>query len=63
MKISVNQEACIGCGACANVAEDLFEINDEGFSTNLVDEVPEGQEEVAREAINACPTGAIVEES
>ena len=62
MKISVNQEACIGCGACTSVADDLFELNDDGFSTAKVDEVPEDQEQAARDAMDACPTGAIVEE-
>lgn len=61
MKVIVNQDACIGCGACAGVAEDLFEINDEGFSTVKVDEVPADKEQEARDAMDACPTGAIVE--
>ena len=62
MKVKVNQEACIGCGACTSVAEDLFEINDEGFSTAKVDVVPEDKEQEARDAMETCPTGAIVEE-
>ena len=32
MKVKVNQEACIGCGACASIAGEVFEINDEGLS-------------------------------
>ena len=32
MKIRVNQDACIGCGACCAIAEELFDINDEGLS-------------------------------
>ena len=28
MKVKVNQDACIGCGACAAIAEDVFEINE-----------------------------------
>lgn len=62
MKVKVNQEACIGCGACLAIAEDVFEMNEEGLSETKVEEVPEDKKEQAREAIESCPTGAIVEE-
>jgi ferredoxin len=61
MKIKVNQDACIGCGACMAIAEDLFEINDDGVSTVKVEEVPKDKEESAKEAIETCPTEAIAE--
>ena len=61
MKIKVNQEACIGCGACTSVAEDLFEMNDDGFSTAKVEEVPADKEQQAKDAMETCPTGAITE--
>ncbi len=61
MKVKVNQEACIGCGACASIAGDVFEINDEGLS-QAKGEVKAEQEEAAKEAIESCPTGAISEE-
>lgn len=63
MKVVVNQEACIGCGACTSVAEELFEMNDEGHSTLKVNEITKEQEEKANEAIDVCPTGAISEET
>ena len=62
MKIKVNQEACIGCGACLAIAEDLFEMNEEGLSHAKVDTVPEDKKEQATEALESCPTGAIVSE-
>jgi len=62
MKVKVNQEACIGCGACTSVAADLFEINDEGLSTAKVAEVPADKEQEAKDAAETCPTGAIVTE-
>ena len=37
MKVKVNKEACIGCGACFSYAEDIFEINAEGVSQVKVD--------------------------
>ncbi len=62
MKVKVNKEACIGCGACTSVAEDLFEINDEGLSTPKVEEVPADKEQAAKDAAETCPTGAITAE-
>lgn len=62
MKISVNQEACIGCGACLAIAEDLFEMNADGLSEAKVDEVPEDKVDQANEAVESCPTGAIEKE-
>ena len=41
MKVKVNQETCIGCGACVAVAEDVFEIQDSGLSHAKKEEVPE----------------------
>lgn len=59
MKVKVNDEACIGCGACVAIAEDVFQINDEGLSEVVGDEVSKEQEDVVNEAIESCPTGAI----
>ncbi len=62
MKVKVNSDACIGCGACAAIAPETFEINDEGLSTPIVDEVADANVDSAKEAIESCPTGAIEEE-
>ena len=62
MKVKVNQETCIGCGACAAICDKIFKINDEGLSVAVVKEVPKEEEQAARDAIDSCPTGAIVEE-
>ena len=35
MKVKVNEDACIGCGACAAIAPEVFEINDEGLKAAL----------------------------
>lgn len=62
MKIKVNQDACIGCGACHAISEDLFEMNEDGLSQAKVSEVPEDKKDQANEAVESCPTGAIVAE-
>ncbi|MBE6158037.1 MAG: ferredoxin [Firmicutes bacterium] len=61
MKVKVNQDACIGCGACAAICEDVFELNDEGLSTVKNEEVAEDKEQEVRDAIDSCPTAAIEE--
>ena len=61
MKVRVNQDACIGCGACEQIDDELFKINDEGVSEEISEDIDEDKEENAREAIEACPTGAIEE--
>lgn len=62
MKVKVNEDACIGCGACAAICDEVFEINDEGLSSIKVDTVSEADVDSAKEAIESCPTGAIEEE-
>lgn len=61
MKVEVNQDACIGCGACAAICPDVFEIDDAGLSTVKVEEVSKNLEEDTKDAVESCPTGAIVE--
>lgn len=60
MKFKVNEDACICCGACQAICEEVFEINDEGFAEAKDIEVT--NEEIKENAIDAmegCPTGAI----
>ncbi len=62
MKVKVNSDACIGCGACAAICDSVFEINDEGLSEVIVDTVSDEDKDACIEAIESCPTGAIEEE-
>lgn len=59
MKAIVNQDACIGCGACAAICDSVFELNEEGLSTVISDVVEDENAQEARDAADACPTGAI----
>ncbi len=62
MKFKVNKDACIGCGACANICDEVFEIKDDGYAEASDEEITD--EEVKENAISAmegCPTDAISE--
>lgn len=63
MKFKVNQDACIGCGACASLCDEVFEIGDEGFA--IAKNVEIKDEKIKEDAISAmegCPTSAILED-
>ncbi len=59
MKAKVNRDACIGCGACASICPDVFELDDEGLSVVISDEIEKDKQEDAKDAKDTCPTSAI----
>ena len=61
MKLKVDKDICIGCGACGAICPDVFEIDDDGLATSIVDEVPEEVMEDAVDAKEGCPVDAIKE--
>ncbi len=54
MSVIVNQELCIGCGACVAICPEGFKMNDLGKS-----EVVSGDAKCASEAAAGCPVQAI----
>lgn len=54
--VEVDQEKCIGCGACVAMCSDIFEMNDEGKS---VAKTKQTDDECAKEAADSCPVDAI----
>lgn len=62
MKLNVNQDVCIGCGACTAVCDEAFEMSDEtGLATvkTEYDKLNEEDKALANDAVHNCPTGAI----
>ena len=59
MKVEVNRDACIGCGACAAICDDVFEIDYEGLSEVKDGEISDDLKDAVCEARDACPTEAI----
>lgn len=58
MRVVIDEEACIGCGLCAETCSDVFEMNDDKAEVK-VDEVPEAVTESCKEAAENCPVEAI----
>lgn len=61
MKVKVNQEACIGCGACQAIVPEVFEIDDNGLAIAKEEEIEESLVEDVVDAVEGCPTSAIEE--
>lgn len=59
MKVSINQDSCIGCGLCANDCPDIFEMKGDKASPKSPN-VPKGKEDACKNAASNCPTQAIV---
>ncbi|MEM3412270.1 MAG: ferredoxin [archaeon] len=55
-RVMVDQEACLGCGACVSICPDVFEIGDDGKShVKKITKIPP----CAKEAAESCPAKAI----
>ncbi len=66
-KIKVNEDMCIGCGACTAIASDVFSFNDDGYAkadenNNVLDNMDENLKNDCLDAMESCPVGAIVKE-
>jgi ferredoxin len=62
LKITADRDVCIQAGNCVMVAEHLFDQDDDGIVVVLVgpdSQVPDGEEDKAREAVKLCPSQAL----
>jgi len=59
VKVQADRDVCIQSGNCVMISDDLFDQDDDGIVVVLVDEVPEGEEDHAREAVKMCPSQAL----
>lgn len=63
----VEKDECIACGACAGVAPQIFDYDDEGYAGNIYNgddntgtvEIPADMQEDLIDAAEGCPTEAI----
>ena len=61
MEFKVDQDKCIGCGACESICSDVFRLKDSKSSV-ILSPVPKELESSAMDAEEACPVGAISHE-
>ncbi len=57
MNVIVDRDLCIGCGLCASICPEVFEMDDEGKA--IVSAQPAERTDTLKEAIDSCPTTAI----
>jgi len=63
MRAKVDRQECIGDGSCEDIAPDYFQLDEEGLATVIKDPVAEEDEDLVREAAEACPVEAITLEN
>ena len=56
-KITIDQELCVGCGACASLCPEVFELQDDGKAKIANENSREKYD--CDMVINSCPVGAI----
>jgi ferredoxin len=56
--VKIDEEACTGCGTCAAIAEDCFELVEETEKA-VVTDISACSDDDVQEAIDTCPEEAI----
>lgn len=60
MRIRLENDRCVGHAQCFAVDEELFPVDDDGYSLVGVVEVGSAQEKQARRGVGACPEQALI---
>lgn len=59
MRVEVDLDRCTGHGVCESIADDVFEVTDEGTVVIHGNERPESDRDRMREAVTQCPVAAL----
>ena len=61
MKVRIDEELCISCGLCSQICPDAFAAReDDGIAIVIADEDELDKIKCVEEAIENCPTEAII---
>jgi len=56
-KLVVNRDICIGCGLCASLCPEVFELDEDTYKSKVKGPCPDSK--ACQNAIDSCPVGAI----
>ena len=59
MRVEVDLHKCTGHGICESIAEDVFEVRDDGTVRIDGDDCPESDRERMHRAVTQCPAAAL----
>ena len=62
MRVEVDLGKCTGHGICESIAEEVFEVQDDGSVAILEPERPESDRDRMRQAVTQCPAAALRQE-
>jgi ferredoxin len=59
VRIARDREICMGAGVCVMTADGTFDQDDDGIVVLASERVSAGEENVVRNAVRMCPSGAL----
>ncbi|MDT5234599.1 MAG: ferredoxin [Mycobacterium sp.] len=59
MRVEVDLDKCTGHGICESIAEDVFEVQDDGIVQIHDNERPESDRGRMQQAVTQCPAAAL----
>jgi ferredoxin len=59
MRVDVDLGRCTGHGICESIAEDVFEVQDDGSVVIVEQDRPEADRERMQQAVTQCPAAAL----
>lgn len=60
MRVKVEHDLCTGDGICEEVCPEIFEVREDGLAYVKDEDVPEDLEDAVKEAVEQCPSEAII---
>ncbi|ODQ89052.1 ferredoxin [Mycolicibacterium holsaticum] len=59
MRVEVDLDKCTGHGVCESIADDVFEVTDDGTVVIHGNERPESDRDRMHQAVTQCPVAAL----
>jgi ferredoxin len=59
MRVEVDLDKCVGHGICESIADDVFEVRDDGIVHIDDGERPETDRDRMQQAVTQCPAAAL----